>query len=91
MRKETEEFIKSELGSEIEPSKLQEVKTYKELLELQNNLVKNKLASERSEKQTSKRISYAFGTLTIGSLLVLAFMLYRMVKKGVKGGLESGK
>jgi len=73
--------ISQELGLTSQAcAKLESAKSYQELSTLQKKALQEKLASEVSSKKSAYYLNYGLGALTIGSLLVLAYLLIKRTK-----------
>lgn len=73
--------ISQELGLTAQScAKLETATSYQELSTLQKEAFQEKLASEVSNRKSADYLNYGLGALTIGSLLVLAYMLMKGTK-----------
>ena len=70
--------ISQELGLTAQScAKLESAKSYQELSIFQKEAFQEKLNSEVSERKSAHYLNYGLGALTIGSLLVLAYLLIK--------------
>ena len=80
-----EEIIKisQELGLTAQScAKLEKATSYQELSSLQKQAFQERLEKETSDKNSANSLNWALGILTLGSLLVLAWMIMKQ-NKGV--------
>lgn len=83
-----EEVIKisQELGLTKEyQTKLESAKSYQELSTLQQQAFQEKLNSEVDSRKSSVYLNYGLGALTLGSLLILAYILVKRTKNDFSG------
>jgi len=66
------EFSKQLNLSESQISELKKADSYQELFISQSKMVEKKLNSEVQEKNHAQTLNYVLGTLSLGSLLLLA-------------------
>ena len=68
--------------------KLSKVSNYQELAQVQQEVFEEKLTTEVDEKDSAERLNVVLGTLSIGSLLIIFWMLMKNTKliKGEKEG-----
>jgi len=81
-----EEIIKisQELGLTAQScAKLEKATSYQELSSLQKQAFQEKLEKEISDKNSANSLNWVLGILTLGSLLVLAWMIIRESKKNL--------
>jgi len=81
-----EEIIKisQELGLTAQScAKLEQATSYQELSSLQKQAFQERLDKEISSKNTANYLNWALGVLTLGSLLALAWMIFRQKKEGL--------
>lgn len=70
--------ISQELGlTKQSQAKLERATSYQELSSLQQEAYQEKLSSEKSEKDSAATLNYALGALSLGSLLILAWVLIK--------------
>ena len=78
-----EEVIKisQELGLTAQScAKLEKATSYQELSSLQKQAFQEKLDKEVNSKNTANYLNWALGALTLGSLMVLAWMIMKQNK-----------
>ena len=63
-------------------AKLEKATSYQELSSLQKQAFQEKLESEIADKNSATYLNWALGILTLGSLVALAWMIFRQ-NKGV--------
>ena len=90
-----EEVIKisQELGLTAQScAKLEKATSYQELSSLQKQAFQERLGKETSDKNSANYLNWALGALTLGSLLVLAWMIMKQ-NKGIlpESDKEEGK
>ena len=88
-----EEIIKisQELGLTAQScAKLEKATSYQELSSWQKQAFQEKLDSETSEKNSAISLNWALGILTLGSSLVLAWVIIRK-SKGILPESDKGK
>jgi len=73
--------ISQELGLTAQSCvKLENATSYQELSTLQKKAFQEKLNSEVNSKKSAHYLNYGLGALTIGSLLILAYLLMKRTK-----------
>jgi len=88
-----EEIIKisQELGLTAQScAKLEKATSYQELSSLQKQAFQERLEKETSDKNSANSLNWALGILTLGSLLVLAWMIMKK-NKGILPELDKGE
>ena len=90
-----EEVIKisQELGLTAQScAKLEKATSYQELSSLQKQALQERLDKETADKNSANYLNWALGILTLGSLLVLAWMIMKQ-NKGIlpESDKEEGK
>ena len=78
-----EEVIKisQELGLAAQScAKLEKATSYQELSSLQKQAFQERLEKETNDKNSANSLNWALGILTLGSLLVLAWMIMKQNK-----------
>ena len=85
------EFSKQLNLSESQISELKKADSYQALFTAQSKMVESKLNSEVQEKNHAQMLNYVLGAISLGSLLILAWILVKRTKFIPKIGSEEKK
>jgi len=79
------EFSKQLNLSENQISELKKADSYQALFAVQSKMVESKLNSEVQEKNHAQTLNYVLGAISLGSLLILAWVLINGTKNNLLG------